>query len=189
MERNIAVFCGSSRPRSAAIVEAARQLGRRMAEEGLTLVYGGSNLGLMGEVSGAALQAGGRVVGIIPTTFSEEIITSQSVTELVRVNTITDRKVQILRCCQAFVALPGGIGTIDEVSEVMVANQLGLFADGDAPDAPRGIQKPMVLLNVDGFYDPFLAQLELIRAEGLMRTDGGLRVVTTVGEVMECVIC
>ena len=170
---NIAVFCGSSKPRNDEYTDAARQLGRMLVEAGHTLVYGGSNLGLMGEVSGAALSAGGHVVGIIPTTFSEAIITSQPVSELVRVRSMAERKERIMKLCDAFVALPGGIGTIDEVSEVMVANQLG------------HICKPMLLLNMNGFYEPFLQQLRLFKDEGLMRSDGGLRVATTVREIVK----
>ena len=175
---HIAVFCGSSLPRNKEIVDAAAVLGRRIAQEGHTLVYGGSNLGLMGVVSSAALEAGGEVVGIIPTLFSEEIIQSQRVTELVRVASMAERKELILKRCDAFIALPGGIGTIDEVSEVMVMNQLGKFC-GHAP-----ITKPMILLNINGFYDAFLEQLRLIHDEGLMRTSGGLVAANTVDEAL-----
>ena len=172
----VAVFCGSSIPREGRYVDVARELGRRIAECGHTLVYGGSNLGLMGVVSGAALEAGGHVVGIIPTTFSEKIINSQPVTELVRVRSMGERKEMMIRTCDAFVALPGGIGTVDEVSEVMVANQLG------------HIDKPMILLNFDGFYEPFIALMHHIKEEGLMRSDAGLVAVESVEEVL-CRIC
>ena len=159
---HIAVFCGSSMPRNKEIVEVAAVLGRRIAQEGHTLVYGGSNLGLMGVVSGAALEAGGSVVGVIPTFFSDDIIHSQPVSELVRVRTLAERKEYLIAHSDAFVALPGGIGTLDEVLEVMVANQL------------HHLGKPMILLNLGGYYNPFLAQLDAMRAEGLMRSDAGL---------------
>ena len=159
---NIAVFCGSSMPRNKEIVEAAAVLGRRIAQDGHTLVYGGSNLGLMGIVSGAALEAGGRVVGVIPTFFSDDIIHSQPVSELVRVRTLAERKEYLIAHSDAFVALPGGIGTLDEVLEVMVANQL------------HHLGKPMILLNLGGYYNPFLAQLDAMRAEGLLRSTAGL---------------
>ena len=157
---NIAVFCGSSLPHNKEIVEAAAALGRRIAQEGHTLVYGGSNLGLMGVVSGAALEEGGRVVGVIPTLFSEEIIRSQPVTELVRVRSMAERKEYIIARSDAFVALPGGIGTLDEVLEVMVANQL------------KQIDKPMYLLNMDGFYNLFLEQLRQMHLMGFVRATG-----------------
>ena len=187
MKRKIAVFCGSSMPRNEKIVNAARELGRRMAERGDVLVYGGSNLGLMGVVSGAALEAGGHVVGVIPTLFSEDIILSQTVTELVRVRTMAERKERILEMCDAFIALPGGIGTIDEVSEVMVANQLQI-ADGKRLLDGSYRQKPMILLNIDGYYDPFLEQMRVVKEEGLMRSDAGLVSAASVEEVL-CHIC
>ena len=179
---NIAVFCGSSLPRNKGIVEAAAVLGRRIAQEGHTLVYGGSNLGLMGVVSGAALEACGRVIGVIPNLFSDDIIHSQRVTELVRVSTMAERKERILEMCDAFIALPGGIGTIDEVSEVMVMNQLQIV-DGHRILDGTYRTKPMILLNIDGYYNPFLDQLRLVKEEGLMRSDAGLVSVKTVDDI------
>lgn len=187
MKCKIAVFCGSSMPHNEKIVNAARELGRRLAEEGDVLVYGGSNLGLMGVVSGAALEAGGHVVGVIPTLFSEDIILSQTVTELVRVRTMGERKERILEMCDAFIALPGGIGTIDEVSEVMVANQLQIV-DGKRLLDGSYRQKPMILLNIDGYYNPFLEQMRVVKEEGLMRSDAGLVSAASVEEVL-CHIC
>ena len=179
---HIAVFCGSSLPRNKEIVEAAAVLGRRIAQEGHTLVYGGSNLGLMGTLSGAALGHGGRVVGVIPTLFSEDIIHSQRVTELVRVGSMAERKERILALCDAFIALPGGIGTIDEVSEVMVMNQLQIVGGHRILDGSYRT-KPMILLNIDGYYTPFLDQLRLVKEEGLMRSDAGLVSVKTVDDI------
>lgn len=158
---NISVFCGATLPHNKAYIDAARQLGRLIAQEGHTLLYGGSNLGLMGVVSGAALAEGGTVVGVIPTLFSEEIILSQPVTQLVRVSSLAERKTYLLAHSDAFIALPGGIGTLDEVTEVMVDNQL------------QHTNKPVVLINLDGYYDPFLQQLERFQTEGLMRSQTG----------------
>ena len=168
---NISVFCGASHPHSEQITEAARQLGRAIARGGHTLLYGGSNLGLMGATSGAALQEGGRVVGVIPTFFSDDIIHSQPVSELVRVRTLAERKEYLIAHSDAFVALPGGIGTLDEVLEVMVANQL------------HHLGKPMILLNLGGYYNPFLAQLDAMRAEGLLRSTAGLVSADSVEEI------
>ena len=175
---NISVFCGASLPHSEQITEAARQLGRAIARGGHTLLYGGSNLGLMGAASGAALQEGGRVVGVIPTFFSDDIIHSQPVSELVRVRTLAERKEYLIAHSDAFVALPGGIGTLDEVLEVMVANQLGLVRDRSGANQSQG--KPMILLNLGGYYNPFLAQLDAMRAEGLLRSTAGLVAVGSV---------
>jgi uncharacterized protein (TIGR00730 family) len=157
MKRNIAVFCGSSMPRNPEIIAAARELGRRLAEEGDTLVYGGSNLGLMGVVSGAALEAGGFVVGIIPTLFSEDIILSQTVTELVRVRTMAERKERILEMGDAFISLPGGIGTIDEIFTVVASATIGYH------------QKTLILYNMKGFWDSLMALLDDLQAKGMVR--------------------
>ena len=178
---HISVFCGASHPHSEQITEAARQLGRAIARGGHTLLYGGSNLGLMGATSGAALQEGGRVVGVIPTFFSDDIIHSQPVSELVRVRTLAERKEYLIAHSDAFVALPGGIGTLDEVLEVMVANQLGLVRDRSGANQSQG--KPMILLNLGGYYNPFLAQLDAMRVEGLLRSTAGLVAVGSVEEI------
>ena len=180
---NISVFCGASLPHSEQITEAARQLGRAIARGGHTLLYGGSNLGLMGATSGAALQEGGRVVGVIPTFFSDDIIHSQPVSELVRVRTLAERKEYLIAHSDAFVALPGGIGTLDEVLEVMVANQLGLVRDRSGANQSQG--KPMILLNLGGYYNPFLAQLDAMRAEGLLRSAAGLVSVESVDAIFK----
>lgn len=178
---HISVFCGASLPHSEQITEAARQLGRAIARGGHTLLYGGSNLGLMGAMSGAALQEGGRVVGVIPTFFSDDIIHSQPVSELVRVRTLAERKEYLIAHSDAFVALPGGIGTLDEVLEVMVANQLGLVRDRSG--ANQSQNKPMILLNLGGYYNPFLDQLDAMRAEGLLRSAAGLLSADSVEEI------
>ena len=160
----VAVFCGSSVPRQEAYMQAARALGERLAGAGHTLVYGGSNLGMMGAVSGGALEAGGAVVGVIPTFFSEEIIRSQPVSELVRVRSMGERKEYIIAESDAFVALPGGIGTLDETLEVLVSNQLGPLRDAEHRD------KPMILYNPDGFYDFFVKQIAQMGAAGFYRS-------------------
>ncbi|MBR1834943.1 MAG: TIGR00730 family Rossman fold protein [Bacteroidales bacterium] len=152
---NIAVFCGSSSPKSEKYTTAARQLGQLIALGGHTLLYGGSNLGLMGTVSSASLEGGGHVVGVIPSFFSEEVILSQPVSELVRVASMAERKEYLIAHSDAFIALPGGIGTLDEVFEVLVANQLGRCS------------KPMGLLNTQGFFNPQMEMLRHMESEGL----------------------
>lgn len=169
---NITVFCASSQPRDARIEAVAHELGHRIAAGGHTLLYGGSNLGLMGTVSGAALAAGGHVVAVIPTIFSEEIILSQPVSELVRVKSMAERKTILIARSDAFVALPGGIGTLDEVTEVLVANQLGQTG------LPNGAPKPIGLLNLDGFYDPFLSQLANMAKGGFFRKGKEPRIIS-----------
>jgi hypothetical protein len=124
---------------------------------------------------------------VIPTLFSEDIIRSQTVSELVRVGTMAERKERILAACDAFIALPGGIGTIDELSEVMVMNQLQIV-DGQRMLDGSYKTKPMILLNIDGYYDPFLEQMRVVKEEGLMRSDAGLVAAASVEEVL-CHIC
>ena len=161
---NISVFCGSSQPRNEQIAVAARELGRQIAIGGHTLLYGGSNLGLMGHVSSGALETGGTVIAVIPTFFSEEIINSQKVSEIVRVNSMAERKEYLIAHSDAFIALPGGIGTLDEVLEVLVHNQLGPLRDAAHRD------KPMILFNANGFFDPFLEQIKVMDTEGFFRS-------------------
>ena len=112
---NISVFCGATLPHNQEYTNVAKQLGQLIAQGGHTLLYGGSNLGLMGTVSSAVLEGGGHVVGVIPSFFTEEIILSQPVTELVRVASMAERKEYLIAHSDAFVALPGGIGTLDEM--------------------------------------------------------------------------
>ena len=178
--KTVALFCGSSMPHNKEIVEAAAALGRRIAQEGHTLVYGGSNLGLIGVVSSAAMNEGGRVVAVIPTLFPEDIIQSQQVSEIIRVRSMAERKERIIAMCDAFVALPGGIGTLDELFEVAVANQLRRFSrNADKP------AKPMIMFDVDGFYSSLLSQLDLMRKEGLLHGDCGLLSATTLDETIK----
>ena len=169
---NIAVFCASSQPRNPQIAEAAAELGRSIALSGHTLLYGGSNLGLMGTLSGAAMESGGRVVAVIPTFFSEEIINSQPVSQIVRVKSMAERKEYLIANSDAFIALPGGIGTLDEVLEAMVYNQLGPLRDKNHRD------KPIILYNPDGFYDCFIRQIETMGEHGFFRSGRAPQIMT-----------
>lgn len=153
---HIAVFCASRMGGNPKYQSTAQELGQLVALHGHTLVYGGSNLGYMGVVSTAALDAGGRVISIIPTIFSPEVINSQPRAETRLVTSMQERKSQMIDLCDAFIALPGGIGTLDEVFEVLMSNQLNLC------------NKPMALLNIDGYFDPLLQQIDRMIADGLL---------------------
>jgi uncharacterized protein (TIGR00730 family) len=155
--KTVGLFCGSHEGKNVHFKEAAAEMGTLIAKRGYTFVYGGSNWGYMGISSGAALAEKGRVIGVIPDFFAEEVIHSQPVTELVIVKSMSERKQHIAKISDAFVALPGGVGTLDEVTEMLTNNQLGFGC------------KPVGLLNIDGFYDPFLQQLQLMFDEGLLR--------------------
>ena len=156
MRKRICVFCGSHFGNNPNFETAASEFGTRIAEEGRELIYGGSNCGYMGTVSTAAIKAGGRVVGVIPSFFTDAVITSQPVDELIMVDTMGERKRIMSERCDAFVALPGGVGTLDEITEMLTANQLGFDI------------KPMALLNVDGYFDCLIAQMDRLLKDGLV---------------------
>lgn len=154
---NICVYCGSGAGRNAAYVAAARTLGQELAHAGIGLVYGGGSLGLMGEVAKAALKDGGRVTGIIPSFLSEKERMLRDVTELLVVDDMHQRKMTMFKRADAFVALPGGIGTLEELVEQLTWSQLGQH------------DKPIVLANIDGFWSPFLTLLNHMRDETFIR--------------------
>jgi uncharacterized protein (TIGR00730 family) len=152
----IAVFCGSSFGTSPVFVGAARTLGREIARRRWTLVYGGGSVGLMGALADSALEAGGAVVGVIPRFLYEREVGHDGLTELEIVETLTQRKVRMGALADAFLTLPGGIGTMDEMFEALSWAQLGIES------------KPNGLLNVDGYYDELIAYLDRATAAGFV---------------------
>lgn len=138
---SICVFCGASPGASPVYAEAATALGRYIAEQGITLVYGGGAVGLMGIVADAAMAAGGEVIGIIPDSLQRSEIGHAGLTRLEVVDGMHARKARMAELSDAFIALPGGLGTLEELFEVWTWGQLGYHA------------KPLGLLDVDGFYD------------------------------------
>lgn len=154
---SLCVFCGSSTPPDPRYRESARALGALLAGRGIGLVYGGGSVGLMGELADAALAAGGRVTGVIPTGLFSREIGHAGLTELREVGSMHERKQLMYDLSDAFVALPGGLGTLEELAEVTTWSQLGLHA------------KPVVLLDVDGFWDPLVAQLDKMVTVGLLK--------------------
>lgn len=157
-DRNwIAVFCASAAGASPVYLEAANELGRRIARRGYGLVYGGATVGAMGAVADGALAAGGAVVGVIPDIIKEREIEHRGLTELHVVQTMHERKAMLADRSDAFVALPGGYGTLDEFIEMVTWAQLRIHA------------KPCVLVNVRGFFDPLLAFLDHIVREGFIQ--------------------
>lgn len=152
----IGVFCGSSlgaRPEYAA---AARALGSLLAQRNIGVVYGGGKIGLMGILADAALAAGGRVIGVIPQTLLDREIGHLGLSELRVVHSMTERKTLMSELSDAFIALPGGIGTLDELFEVWTWTQLGLH------------DKPCGLLNVDGYFDPLIEFLDSATTQGFL---------------------
>ena len=155
--RRVCVFCGSSHGASPVYTEAARDLGRRIAQRGMGLVYGGGKVGLMGEVADAALAAGGEVIGVIPYALQAREVGHKGLTELRVVDSMHERKALMADLSDGFLALPGGIGTLEEMFEVWTWGQLGLHS------------KPCALLDVAGYYSPLLAFLDHTVNEGFLR--------------------
>lgn len=153
----VCVFCGSSAGTSPAYVDAARTFGVEAARRGLRLVYGGAGVGLMGALADAALSAGGEVIGVIPRTLVDREIAHRGLTELRVVDTMHERKATMARLAGAFVALPGGLGTLEELFEVWTWGMLGLH------DKPYGI------LDVGGYFAPLIRFLDHARDEGFIR--------------------
>ncbi|MEM8547329.1 MAG: TIGR00730 family Rossman fold protein [Pseudomonadota bacterium] len=152
----VAVFCGANDGRQPHYVSAARKLGQALAERGVALVYGGSARGLMGALADAALAAGGSVTGIIPVGLEDTERTHRGLTRLERVADIAERKTRFHALADAYVALPGGIGTLDELFDVLTQRQLG------------NISAPVHALSVDGYFDPLVRLLTQQVAEGFM---------------------
>lgn len=155
--KSVCVFCGASPGARPIYREAAEQLGRSLAEQGLTLVYGGGAVGLMGLVADAALAAGGEVIGIIPQSLERAEIGHRGLTRLEVVDGMHARKARMAELADAFIALPGGLGTLEELFEVWTWGQLGYHA------------KPLGLLEVDGFYARLTAFLDHLVAERFVR--------------------
>ena len=146
--RRICLFCGSSSGANPSYAEAASLLGRRLAEEGIGLVFGGGSVGLMGAAADAALEAGGEVIGVIPEAIRDLEVDHKGCTEMHVVESMHIRKQLMHDLSDGFITLPGGHGTLDELFETITWLQLGYH------------QKPIGLLNVNGYYDPLLAQFE-----------------------------
>lgn len=157
--KSICVFCGSSFGNDPAFRQKAEELGTLLAKERITLVFGGSNLGLMGVVADSALAAGGNVTGVIPEYLFNKGIAHNGLTELFVTKTMMDRKAMMIDISDAFISMPGGYGTLDEITEVLSLNQLSM------------IDKPCALLNASGFFDHYLKQLDHAVEQKLLRPE------------------
>ena len=159
--RSICVYCGSSPGRDESYIQAGRVLGRSIAQTGLRLVYGGGTRGIMGAVAVGAIKAGGQVTGIIPRFLMNKEATEAALMrldEVVVTENMHERKHIMFEKSDAFVALPGGIGTVEEIIEIMTWAQLGHH------------RKPIVFGNINGFWNPMLVLLEHMRNEGFVHT-------------------
>lgn len=157
--RSLGVFCGSASGRLPEYAAAAAAFGRLLAERGIRVVYGAGNVGLMGVLADAALAAGGEVIGVIPQMLVDRELAHPRITELRVVTSMHQRKAQMAELSDAFVALPGGLGTYEELCEVLTWLQLGIH------------RKPCGCLNVRGYFDVFNSMLDQAVAEGFLRSD------------------
>lgn len=155
--RKLCVYCGSGHGRNAAYTAAARQLGKAMAQADIGLVYGGGGLGLMGEVARAVLENNGHVTGIIPEFLADRERMLTGINDLVVTPDMHSRKMTMFARSTGFVALPGGLGTLEELAEISTWAQLGQH------------RKPIILCNVAGYWDPLVTLLDHMRAERFIR--------------------
>lgn len=154
--RRIAIYCGSNTGRGAHYMEAAAQMGTELATRGIGVVYGGTHKGLMGALADAALKAGGTVTGILTERLQNKGHAHPNLTQLEVLRTMRARKSRMIELADAFIALPGGIGTLEEFMEVWTLNQLGEIA------------KPAGLYDIDGYYQPLMGMVDHMIAEAFL---------------------
>lgn len=144
----ITVYCGSSDGKSKIFKQQAEQLGVLLAEQKITLIYGGAKVGMMGTIATSVLKAGGKVIGVIPDFLKSKEVAHEDLTLMFTVSTMHERKTKMYELCDGFIAMPGGFGTLEELFEMLTWAQLGLHA------------KPIGLLNAGGYYDPLIKMID-----------------------------
>lgn len=174
MMKSICVFCGSSYGTRQIYKETAETLGLLMAQRQKTLIYGGGKVGLMGTVADAVMEGGSEVIGVIPEFLKRKEVGHEGLTELIVVDSMHQRKQKMAELADAFIALPGGMGTLEELAEISTWIQLEL------------IKKPIALLNVDGFYDHLFAQLDVMVENGFVKPQNR-RMLLNVNDVNEII--
>lgn len=157
MTKAICVYCGANPGASPRYAEAARALGRALVEDNIALVYGGGNVGLMGIIADEVLRLGGDVTGVIPNALMEREVGHMGLTRQFIVKDMHERKAMMAKLADGFIAMPGGMGTLEELFEMLTWSQLGIHA------------KPVGLLNVDGFYDSLMGFIGHASGEGFIR--------------------
>lgn len=155
---NVCVFCGSGTGLNPVYSETARKLGKLLANSSIRLIYGGGNIGLMGVIADAVMEGGGKVSGVIPEFLLRKEVGHRGITDLEVVESMHQRKQRMADLADAFVAIPGGWGTLEEIAEILTWKQLGL------------ISQPVILLNTNHFFDPLLDQMRLMVKEGFLRS-------------------
>jgi uncharacterized protein (TIGR00730 family) len=157
--KTLCVYCGSNSGSKPIYTERAMALGTRMAKDGIALVYGGGNVGLMGTVADAVLEAGGEAIGVIPEQLVNWEVAHRGLTKLEIVGSMHERKARMFDLADGFVALPGGFGTLDEMFEMLTWRQLGIG------------NKPCAFLDIDGFYTPLMSMLDRMVEERFLHAD------------------
>jgi uncharacterized protein (TIGR00730 family) len=177
MKRSVCLFCSAVEDLPVAARELAAEFGAACAARGLRLVYGGSSRGLMGVAARAAAAAGGEVLGVMPRHLVRPERAAENIGTLLIVESLAERKQRMSEAADLFVALPGGIGTLNELIEMLTLNDLGLQS------------KPVILCASDGFWQPFVAMIERFRAYGVLRpsVERSLRVAASVDEAMRLI--
>ncbi|TJY36092.1 LOG family protein [Pontimicrobium aquaticum] len=157
--KTIAVFCGSSEGNDIKIISEAKALGKTLAKENITLVYGAAKIGIMGKIAQSSLDHHGKVIGVIPEFLKLKEVVHLGLTELITTENMHERKLKMHEISDGFITLPGGFGTFEELFEIITWAQLGLH------------QKPIGLLNINGFYDDLISMLETMVAKGLLKME------------------
>ena len=157
--KTICIFGGFSSGHKPEYVQAAKEVGKVLAQDGISLITGAGNAGMMEAVSTSALEHGGKVMGVLPKCFENDGVTLPNLTELHVVSTFGERKQLMMDLADGFLALPGGLGTLDEILEVFTLTQVGVSA------------KPLGILNVEGYFNPFIDLLKHLAQEGMMRDE------------------
>lgn len=155
--KRVTVFCGSSPGLSDNYKSQATLLGQTLAKRNIELIYGGANVGLMGAVADGALSEGGKVIGVLPQFLKSKEIAHENLTDLILVDSMHERKLKMSELCDGVIALPGGYGTLEELFEMLTWAQLGLH------------QKPIAILNIDGYYDALLNLVQTMVDEGFLK--------------------
>lgn len=168
---NICIYCGSSPGNKNSILEHARIFGRMMAERNHTLIYGGSSLGVMGTIADSVMVNGGEVIGVIPENLFKKEVAHQGITRLVTVKDMHQRKSHMAELADAFIAFPGGFGTMEELFEIITWNQIGLLT------------KPVHIMNIDGYYDSLVDMMDHAVEAGFIKPEN--RKIIRVAETLE----
>ena len=166
MMKSIAVFCGSSTGTDEIYKTQASLLGQTFSKQNIILVYGGAKYGLMGTVADEVLNNGGKVIGVLPHFLKNREAAHERLSELILVDTMHERKIEMFELCDGFIALPGGFGTLDELFEIITWAQLGLH------------KKPIAILNINGFYDSLIGLIETLVAKGFVKEENKKMILT-----------